>query len=444
MPVDPVRDAAIDVLLRVFTRDMHLDQSLDKTLRRKSMSDRGRRFMTQLVYGTVRHSLLCDYVLRPICRQPLEQFPVPILLILRMAVFQAFFCNQVTQPAMVHTSVDLAKKRGHAGLARLVNAVLRRVPASLEETRLPSREANFTDFLSIRYSTPRWLVESWQSEFGNDRAESLCAASEVQAPVTLRVNTLKTSVEDLADHLKRSGIETQKSTPIPEELTLIGAGLPVHTQWFREGHFIFQDPASLLPAHVLEPKPGDWVLDLCAAPGGKSTHAAQLCQGQAQILALDRDWSRLNTVKENVERLGVGNIHVIASDSTCPPLPVSRFDRVLVDAPCSGLGTLRRHPDIKVRMNPETIRRLAEQQRALLRSGVDLCKNGGCIVYSVCTFSRQETDEVVHSVLNDGVVKLEDGPEWLSPWKESQGKYRTYPSEGVLDGFFLTRLRKAS
>lgn len=444
MPVDPVRDAAIDVLLRVFTRNMHLDQSLDKTLRRKSMSDRGRRFLTQLAYGTVRHSLLCDYVLRPICRQPLEQFPVPILLILRMAVFQALFCNQVTQPAMVHTSVDLAKKRGHAGLARLVNAVLRRVPVSLEETRLPSRETALLDFLSIRYSIPRWLAESWQSEFGNARAETLCAASEIQAPATLRANTLKTSVEDLADHLRRSGIETQKGTSIPEELTTIGAGLPIHTQWFREGHFIFQDPASLLPAHVLEPQPGDWVLDLCAAPGGKSTHVAQLCQGHAHILAMDNDWRRLHAVRENAERLGIESIHAISADGTRPPIQAARFDRVLVDAPCSGLGTLRRHPDIKVRMSPEIIRRLAEQQRALLRSGVDLCKNGGCIVYSVCTFSRQETDEVVHSVLDDGLVELEDGPEWLSPWKESQGKYRTYPSEGVLDGFFLTRLRKAS
>ncbi len=444
MPIDPVRDAAIDVLLRVFTRNMHLDLSLDKTIRRKPLSDRGRRFMTQLAYGTVRHAILCDYVLAPICRQPLEQFPVPILLILRMAVFQAFFCNQVTRPAMVHTSVDLAKKRGHAGLARLVNAVLRRIPASLEDVKLPSRETDLKEFLRVRYSIPGWLLECWVSEFGPERAERLCAACEIQAPTSLRANTLKTTVEELAAHLTGSGIEHRKSTPIPEELTLTTPGLPVHTQWFREGHFIFQDPASLLPAHLLEPQPGDWVLDMCAAPGGKSTHLAQLSQGEARIVALDKDWRRLHAVRENAERLGIGTIHLLSADGAHPPLPGSGFDRVLVDAPCSGLGTLRRHPDIKGHMNLETIQRLGEQQRALLRSGVHLCKNGGVIVYSVCTFSRQETDAVVQSVLNDGMVELEDGPECLSPWKESQGTYRTYPSEGVLDGFFLTRLRKAS
>lgn len=443
MPVDLVRDAAIDVLLRVFDRGVHLDVSLDKTIKRKQLPDRGRRFMTQIVYGTVRHRLLCDHVLRPLCTQPIETLPLPILIILRMAVFQALFCNQVTRPAMVHTSVELAKRRGHAGLARLTNAVLRRVPESLEDLRFPDPKQDSLHYLSLRFSIPEWIVADWTATFGAEAAEALCLVSSEQAPISLRANLLKTTPDELTAHLDKSGFEAKKGTVIPEELTLVGPASPIHTHWFREGHFLQQDPSSMLPPHLLEPKPGESILDMCAAPGGKTTHLAELSQCEARITAMDSNPRRFGSIQENVERLGLTGINLLCSDGARPAV-IPGFDAVLVDAPCSGLGTLRRHPDLKWHMTPEAVVRLAEQQQTLLRSAVELCKNGGRIVYSVCTLSQQETFDVIHGILSEGRVELEDGPEWFERWRIEQGIYRVLPSGEVLDGFFLTRLRKRS
>ena len=441
MPVDLVRDAAIDVLLRVFERGLHLDVSLDKTLRRKTISDRGRRFMTQLVYGTVRHRMLCDHVLGGLCHQPLEELPPPIRVILEMGVFQGLFCDQVTFPSMVHTSVDLAKRRGHAGTARLVNAVLRKAPQRLEDVGFPSREQDLSGFLSLRHSMPGWIVDMWTKDHGPEVAEALCVHCAQAAPVTLRANRLKNTAEDLIGHLLKSGYPAVKATPIPEEITLTSGGAPFKSKWFQNGCFMVQDPASMLPAHLLEPEAGDRVLDLCAAPGGKSTHLAELCRDTGLVLGVDLQWSRLKALCENTARLRLGSVRAVCGDGVQPPLS-GVFDRVLVDAPCSGLGTLRRHPDLKWNLRCGALPPLAGLQRALLRSGIELCKNGGLIVYSVCTFTRPETVEVIQAVMDECKLELDDGPEWFNTWKTARGQYQILPSNGAMDGFFLTRLRK--
>jgi len=443
VPVDIVRDTAIDVLLRVFDRGVFLDVSLNKSIQRKQLSERGRRFLTQLVYGTVRNVRLCDHVLESIVDQPLKKLPLAIHLILRMAVFQSLFCNQVTHPAMVHTSVDLAKKRGHAGLARLTNAVLRRCPKTLEEIRFPDKQNDFHNYLGIRYSVPDWLVARWEREFGTEEAERLCEMSCSQAPVTIRVNTQRTTIEELQEKLRKTGLIVTKGSIVPEELTVAGGLPPARSKFFQEGYFIVQDAASMAPVHLVAPEPGECVLDMCAAPGGKTTHLAQLAADRARIVALDSGIYRVRDVVDNADRLGMTGVRVVVGDGVRPPF-AGPFDRVLVDAPCSGLGTLRRHPDLKWRIQEEDIVELAERQLALLRSAIGLCKNGGLIVYSVCTFSSDETTDVLSSVLADGCVQLEDGPEWLKEWKIDRGTYRILPQKEGLDGFFLTRLRKVS
>ncbi len=445
MPIDPVRDAAIDVLLRVFDeRNMHLDTSLDKTIRRKAPSDRGRRFLTQLVYGTVRHILLCDHVLGIICTQPLKKLPLSILTILRMAIFQSIFCNQVTTPAMVHTSVELAKKRGHAGTARLVNAILRKAPKSIDEVNLPDLEKNVEQYMSVRYSIPVWLISLWKTQFGEDQLERICQTINTPAPSCLRINTLHDDYMSLQDRLEKSGIITNKVTTIPEELTLAEGKSPLRSKWFQDGQFIMQDPASMLAPHLLTPQKGERILDMCAAPGGKSTHIAQLTSDQASIVTMEINTRKIHAILENADRLKINSLHVVAGDGTSPPFSASSFDRILVDAPCSGLGTIRRHPDLKWRTSPETLSRLAVLQEMLLRSAIKLCKNGGCIVYSVCTYTSQETEQITNAILADGQVQLEEGPELLNPWKITKGQYQTNLTDAALDGFYLTRFRKVS
>ncbi len=440
MPIDPVRDAAIDVLLRVFEHGTFLDVSLDKTLRRRTVRDRGRRFLTQLVYGTVRHRILCDYVLGGILKQPLEEIPAPVRTLLRMGIFQAVFCRQVTHPALVHTSVDLAKKRGHVGLARLTNAVLRRAPQQLEDVGFPKEPE---ERLVIEYSMPRWLVRRWVAARGMEHARELCQALNSEAPVSARVNTLRTSSGEVAAALEKGGIGTGKRTSVPEEITFLQGPPPARSKRFREGDFMMQDPASMLPPHLMEPKAGEWILDVCAAPGGKTTHVAALTGGRARIVACDARVQRLRQVRENVERMECPGIHLVAADGRRPPCAPG-FQRVLVDAPCSGLGTVRRHPDLKYRVSERDIAELAALQRELLRSAIGVCDNEGVVVYSVCTFTPEETEQVIDSVLADEPVALEDGPAWMEQWKISKGTYRTSPEQDGLDGFFLTRLRKQS
>jgi 16S rRNA (cytosine967-C5)-methyltransferase len=441
VPVDRVRDAAIDVLLRVFERGAYLNIALDKTLRRKSFNPRARRFLTLLVYGTVRHKTLCDFILTDRVRQPLDKLPPAILTILRMGVFQALFCRQVTFPAMVHTSVDLAKKRDHLGTARLVNAVLKRAPETLEDAGLPRATEDLAQYLRIRYSMPRWLVRRFTEQFGEE-AEAACAALSEEAPTTLRANTLKTSVEELRQRLAKADVVAKKQTPVPEELTVID-GTPLRTKLFQNGFFFLQDPASMVSPHLMQPEPGERILDLCAAPGGKTTHLAQLAGGKAHVLAMDIHPGKLAQVQDNVERLGTPGVACLCGDGTRPPLAPG-FHRVLVDAPCSGLGTLRRHPDLKWHAQSGDPARLGEIQRTLLRSAIELCENAGRIVYSVCTLTPEETDQVVQPFLDEGAVEPEDGPEWLEPWKEGKGRYRMLPHRSPMDGFFLTSLRKRS
>jgi 16S rRNA (cytosine967-C5)-methyltransferase len=440
--VDPVRDAAVDVLLRVFERNDFLDAALDRKIRRTSLSERGRRFLAQLVYGTVRHKLLCDHVLAGVLDQPADQLPRPIHAILRMGVFQALFCAQVTFPAMVHTSVNLAKARGHAGTARLVNAVLRRVPQRIEDVRLPDKVRSNSRYLSVRYSIPVWMVDQWTRQFGPDIAADMCMVCADPAPLALRVNTRCTAVEALIRRLEKAGCRVEKRTRVPEEVTVL-EGAPLRSKLFEQGFFLVQDPASMLVAHLLEPKPGEKVLDMCAAPGGKTTHLAQLADGRATVVAMDNQIQRAAQIAENVLRLDAGGVSILAADGYAPPF-AQRFDAILVDAPCTGLGTLRRHPDLKWRAQPEDARRLAEVQRTLLRSAFSLCENNGRIVYSVCTTTPEETDGIRDSAGSFGEIEWEDGPEWLDQWKIAPGTYRILPLDGSMDAFYLMRLRKRS
>lgn len=442
MSVDAVRDAAVDVLLRVFERNEYLDVALDRKIRRTSLSERGRRFLAQLVYGTVRHKLLCDYVLTGVLDQPVEQLPRPIHAILRMGAFQALFCTQVTFPAMVHTSVDLAKARGHAGTAKLVNAVLRRIPQRIEEVRLPPKDKSHSRHLSVRYSLPVWLIEQWIQQFGQDTAAELAVISAEPAPLVLRVSLNRTTVDELARRLARAGCQVEKRTRVPEELTVL-EGNPLRSKLFDHGLFLAQDPASMLAAHLLEPKPGERVLDLCAAPGGKSTHLAQLSEGRAFVVASDNQPRRLAQVADNVRRLETESVSVVAADGQAPPFACF-FDAILVDAPCTGFGTLRRHPDLKWRTEPDDALRLARLQQALLRSAFTLCENKGRIVYSVCTTTPEETDGIREFAGSLGAIEWEDGPEWLNQWKIAPGTYRTLPLDGSMDAFYLMRLRKRS
>ena len=444
MPVDPVRDAAIEVLLRVFEKGHKTNEAIDRTIKRKGsrLSSRGRRFMAQLVYGTTRYVKLCDYVLSPLLNQDIEKLPISIRMVLRMGIYQSIFLHSVTFPSMVHTSVDLAKKWGHAGTARLCNAVLKRVPQTLEDAVLPDKNEDFPFYLSIRYSLEHWLCTQWVEEYGPEKTEAICASSNIEAPGSIRVNTTQTTQESLLKQLNKLKVSAAPHELIPDAITL-GDPSPVKSKVFQQGHFYIQDPASMLPPHLLQPEAGETILDMCASPGGKSTHIAQLTECKAQVICNDLGGKNYWRIQENIERLLLKHMELVISDATSLPF-TGPFDRVLLDAPCTGMGTFRRHPELKYRMGPKAPRKLAKTQLKLLRSAIEVCKIGGVVVYSVCTFSQEETEELAIIITGELPVTLEDGPAWMDSWKIKTGQYKILPNEDQLDGFFLMRLRKDS
>jgi len=444
--IDPVRDAAIDVLSRVWEKGAHLDVSLDITLRRRGagFSARGKRFLSHLCYQACRWRRLADYVLSAACEQPLDRLPVPILIILRLAVIQMYFSGTVHRAAAVSTSVDLARKRGHAGLARLVNAVLRRVPPDLASVSFPDAERQPVEYLRLRWSLPRWMVRLWVEQFGLETAARLCEQVNREAPLFLRIRPGSSTEESLVRQLERHGCRVTPWPVLPGFLRVETARDLAALPPLRAGACRVQNPASSLPPRLLDPRPGERILDLCAAPGTKTLELCDLGDGDLSVVALDPDPGRLNRVRSVLELTGETRAIAVLGDGIFPPFPPRSFDAVLVDAPCSGLGTLRHNPDIRDRLQASDLDRMAGLQRSLLRSAAALCKNGGRIVYSVCTFTPQETRDIAAYAVSELSLEPEAGPELLEPWKTGTGHYQIHPLDEALDGFFLTRFRKRS
>ncbi|MGC8738175.1 MAG: 16S rRNA (cytosine(967)-C(5))-methyltransferase RsmB [Candidatus Hydrogenedens sp.] len=439
--VDIVRAAVINTLLRWEDGKLPIDECISRTLRRKTYSTRGRRFFAYLVYGTIRNLDLLDHIISQYFKNSLDELPRPILYILRIAVFQIYFCDIVTTPAAVHTSVDLARTFGHAGLARMVNAVLRKLPDNFDEIPIPSKEEDLFGYLSIRYSIPKWILQEFAQRFGEEQLEDFALSVSEIPFLSIRTNTMLTNREELKKRLKKIGIEAQPVTPIPEELSLNSTYLLTDCPLMRQGLYTIQDPASMLSVHALNPQADDIILDICSAPGTKTTHIAEFTRNQSKIFSIEIHPGRIQRIYENIHRLKCENIFPICSSGTYLPFPDETFDRILVDAPCSGLGTLRRNPDIKYNIKQESLQRLSKLQKAILTEACRVCKKNGVIVYSVCTFTTDETLNVVNEFIEEKKLIPINAPELLDPWKIQTGQYQTIP-KNLWDGFFLTVFQK--
>ncbi len=440
--VDVVRAGAINTFLRWEDTKLPIDECISRTLKRRGYSTKGRKFFANLVYGTLRNMYLIDHIISQFCNRPLETLPKPIQYILRIAVYQLFFCHQVTKPAVVHTSVELARVFGHIGLARLVNAILRNIPENIDDIQLPHREEDEYQYLSIKYSIPLWILKEYEKNFGKDTLEEFCKSTTEVPYMAIRTNLTLITPEELQKRLLKIGIEAQHLTPVPEELSLPPTYLLIDCPLFKQGLYTVQDPASMLCVHALQPKPYEKIVDICSAPGTKATHIGEFTFSNAKVYALDIHSRRIFRVQENIRRLKLKNIFTLIGDGVSLPFPDDTFDKVLLDAPCSGLGTIRRNPDLKYNMNKESVIRLAILQKKLLNEAIRICKKHGTIVYSVCTFTEEETKKVVEPFITSKKVLPIDGPELLNQWKTTTGIYQTLPTKSLWDGFFLTILQK--
>ncbi|MBI3029475.1 MAG: 16S rRNA (cytosine(967)-C(5))-methyltransferase RsmB [Candidatus Rokubacteria bacterium] len=443
-PISPARVEALRILCRVEEDQAFADLALDAALERAKLPARDRALATEIVYGTLRWQRRLDWILAPHSRRRLDRLDLWVRNLLRLTAYQLQFLSKVPAYAAVNDAVALAKRRAHGEAAPFVNAVLRSLTRSGGSPPPPPEDP--VEDIATRLSFPSWLAHRWARRFGLDEAERLMTALDERPVVTIRANLLECTRAQLAQRLEdEEEVACSATTFAPEGLALEEPGPAFRFKAFKAGWFILQDEASILVSHLLGPKPGETVADVCAAPGTKTTHLAALMQNSGKVVAMDPHAARLKLVSRAAARLGVKIVECHGgSAQALAPRFKDRFDRVLVDAPCSNLGVIRRHPDVKWRRAEADLPRLAEWQRAILDAAAPMCRAGGTLVYATCSLEPEE---------NEGIILpfLEAHPEWrFDPPGEAEfpipfeppGVLRCLPHKHGTDGFTAFRLKR--
>jgi 16S rRNA (cytosine967-C5)-methyltransferase len=444
--VAPARQAAYSVIRRVFEDGSYADRALHAAV--ADLAPRDRALAMALAYGTVQRRATLDHVATLLSSRPPERLNPPVLASLRLGLLQLLFLGGIAEHAAVNDSVELVKRAGQGGDG-FVNAVLRR--ATREGRRIVDGLTDATPAdAAIKHSVPQWLAELWFAELGAERARALLAAVNDPPETTLRANTLVATPEQVLAELP---VRAHAAPGLREGLVLEEPFDAFGAEQFRAGAIMPQSRASMLVARTLAPRPGERVLDLCAAPGAKTTHLAALMGGEGALHAVELRPQRADGLRRTAARLHAGNITVEVADAAEPRTDAA-YDRVLVDPPCSGLGTLQSRPDLRWRTSPERVRDLAELQSRILAAGARATRPGGTLVYSVCTISQSEGEGVITAFLNahkDWEPHPPSPPPGDDPWADSAwaaadagpGRLQLMPDRDGTDGFFIARLARS-
>jgi len=428
--VSPARRVAAAVLRRVEEDGAYADRALAAEAARAGLDSREHAFATVLAYGAIQRRRTLDHVIATLARRPVERLDPPVRDALRLGVLQSLFLDGVPPHAAVDQSVELAKQGGGPGF-KLVNAVLR--AAGREGRALLDALGDATPRdAALRHSVPDWIAELWWEALGPQEARALLARVNEPAETALRVNTLVARPDDVARELAGRGVAVRPAgEDLPEGLVVDGAlDLAADPSW-QAGAIAAQSRAAMRAARLLAPQPGMRVLDLCAAPGGKATHLAALMEGRGEVVAVERHPGRAQALRRTCERMRAGSVRVETADAAAPRTD-GPFDAVLVDPPCSGLGTLQGRPDLRWRVRAESIPELAALQQRILTAGAAALRPQGTLVYATCTLSPAENEGVVEAFLAQQPAFAQERSETLLPHR--------YGS----DGFFLARLRRAA
>lgn len=446
--MDKARETAMKVLQEVHEKGAYANVALAQALRRTELADQDRRFVTELVYGAVKAGGTLDWIMRRYVNRPLGKIPPVIRAILRLGLYQIFYLDKVPPSAACNTAVDLAKKYGHKGVAGFVNAVLRTAVREPEKAAFPRGKGHAMEELALKSQHPLWLVKHWVKAFGFEETARLCEFDNESARLCLRVNTLKTDRQELLQELDRCGAESEASAWTPDGVIVKAHGALDALPPLQEGRAQVQDESSMLVAHVVSPQPGEFILDCCSAPGGKSTHMASLMENKGRIVAGDIYEHKLQRIEENARRLGINIIETLLLDAReAGERFKGQADRVLVDAPCSGLGVLRRKPDARWHKHQEELKALPALQLEILQSAARAVKPGGLLVYSTCTIERAENQAVVEAFLaaNKDFALEKTGSYLPCAGSHSEDEMvQLYPQQDGTDGFFIARMKRRS
>jgi 16S rRNA (cytosine967-C5)-methyltransferase len=440
------RQAACETLLRIRKEGGYADRLIDRELSSGILSGPDRGLYAELVFGVLRRQGTLDYILQQLLEKPMIELDPLALVILRIGLYQLTCLDRIPESAAVNESVNLAKLIT-PGTSGLINAVLRNYLRKRATISFPDISANPAAAIAALHSQPEWLVEQWLDQLGVVEARQLAEASSQQPPLTLRVNTLRSDREQLLQDFKLAGIEAVPCRFSPDGIVLTGRHTISALPGYEAGLFAVQDEASQLAGRLLGAEPGERIWDACCAPGGKTGHIAQQMDDRGELIATDISRSKLSLVQDSIRRLGIGSVATAVADLHQPEtFPEGTFDRILIDAPCSGLGVIRRNPEAKWRLFSGDVTRLAAVQKTLLKNAAGKLKPGGTLLYSTCSTSEAENELVVEDFLSHHPgFALENLNDVFPAWSELiafYGMFRVWPHRHGMDGFFAARIRR--
>ncbi|MEH7382473.1 16S rRNA (cytosine(967)-C(5))-methyltransferase RsmB [Bacillus sp. JJ1533] len=440
-----VRNVALEILLQIEKNQAYSNLLLNQMIKKHEVNGKDVGLLTEIVYGTLQRRDTLDFYLAPFLKKSkkLDQW---VRILLRLSLYQMVYLDRVPERAIFFEAVEIAKKRGHKGTASLVNGVLR----SIQREGLPSLEQikDEVERLAIETSHPIWLVKRWIQHIGFEETRKMCEVNCTPPEQTARVNKAVITKEELIQMLKDEGIEAEKGSVSVDAIKAVRGNL-AHSKAFKEGYLTIQDESSMLVARALGVEKGDQILDSCAAPGGKTTHIAELLNNTGKVFSQDLHEHKIKLINEAVNRLGLKNVETKALDSrkAREVFESQSFDKILVDAPCSGFGVIRRKPDIKYSKAASDNENLAKIQLDILTEVSSLLKKDGILVYSTCTIDYEENEGVIKTFLEQNKDFILDEtienylPEIVKPYIKT-GQLQLYPHYFGTDGFYIARLRK--
>lgn len=441
------RELALKILQEINEKNAYsnlaINRNLDDTI--SSLDD---SFIREIVYGVIENKLYLDWIIQKFSKIKFKKISPLIKEILRIGVYQIIIMDRIPDSAACNESVKLTKKYSHRGTQGFVNGILRNIVRNKENILLPDINNNPIDYLSIKYSHPKWMIEDWIEQFGINFTEKLCIANNERPKLNIRVNTLKISRSELIERLESSGLQAEKTKYAEDGIKISNPFRITDTKEFKNGYFTIQDESSMLVAQIMNPKEGSLVIDLCSAPGGKATHIAQIMNNKGQILSRDIHKHKLKLIDENTSRLGINIIQTQNFDALeLDESLIEKADFCLTDVPCSGLGILRRKPDIKWKKVQEDIKEIVNLQYKILENGSKYLKSGGVLIYSTCTIRKEENLGLIRRFLGNNpefkLLQFDDLLTMSGDFKNSkEGYIEMYPHKHGTDGFFIAKLVK--
>lgn len=436
---------AFEALYDIFEKDAYANLTIQNILRKMPLKAEEKHLLTELVYGICRKYNYCLWIIGKMSDRPIRKIHPIVRILLSLGIYQIMFLDRIPESAAVNETVKIAKKITHIGNAKFINGILRNFIRQKDSFLLPDKKSNYMLHQSLVYNQQEWLIQFFEKEYGAAQAKEILETFNRIPETCIRINTLKTTNANIKEELYKKGVITEDISYMPEALVVKTGADTLFSRFLQPGVLYVQTPSSMIPSKILAPMAGERVLDMCAAPGSKTTHMAALMENSGSIDAWDIHPHKINLIKENAKRLGISIIHAEVKDSTKPLISLyETYDKVLLDAPCSGLGVLGHKTELRWRRNKSDLADFPLLQKQLIEQASRYIKVGGILVYSTCTLNPNENEKLVSEFLSLHPNFRPEEFNIATLGSSKKGMMTLYPEVVKSDGFFVAKLRKVS